>query len=837
MRRIYHTIIIWMVMAPGLQAGDFWWRPEPSEPVGRRPEPPSRPHEELRPPRHEPIMRPIISKQPSPHTGSHSAPGLLSLPSASPGEGRPGLLQREQPSQGKSSETSQVKKYLEQRNGNLQHLLKLFAGDTLETVGHARARGLETVQTLYSEGRVTSLPFSLAADFAASAESGRGVSLMPWMTFMMDGLPFVEQLSGTDAGAQALSQPVLSPQAKTGYDQARADLLSASQELLGILKTIGQTSSAVGQESVSTTAMMEQLQASAQNVIEKRNAFVAMLAAQSPEAQAVAVGDVFDSESAIAEWEKQQQISSSKPVTVFPSYKTFMKDFSFLDVKGSVNRYVGQGPEKFASVQALVTALDKLAFVLDSQNFWLSFIRPDYTKEAIKKVIKAITDEYPGTFVPSKRFVWQYCSQKRIFKPVSFFIPDIAQFLTDARTLTVEQLAQKYGHGPGFIQSLLDNAYAAAYVLQQTNQTGQSAQLTLLIKKIMLLYPTLVPTSVADLMMMQNLSLQLIFNADTAFIKMATEVQRRLSIIRQQQIQDSMTQLTSAVSNVAIQANMQQGQRNLSAAQQGTLKKSLQTVLADLDAVEKELQQVTGDEFGGNYLLPAQAEIATLTDQLVALKQTAIGVGLQLVYDDTFAKQNGRAAQLVEDLKEILSPVSSPSQFSPLWKRFFDESLSPIESLNEWLNGKKPGESSDADDLQRLAIQLATRGALEQENESDFQACIWASNKMATMESKIDCVTALLKVKSTPLFMNSYKITLKALRADLDFLYNSRRVQKCLNVISRRSFLSQKIKALGEEIAMVEKQEQADGVDEQTDTLQRDYEDRLRHAREAEKVS
>ena len=83
-------------------------------------------------------------------------------------------------------------------------------------------------------------------------------------------------------------------------------------------------------------------------------------------------------------------------------------------------------------------------------------------------------------------------------------------------------------------------------------------------------------------------------------------------------------------------------------------------------------------------------------------------------------------------------------------------------------------------------------------------------------------MASLIKIKTTPLFILGYKSALKDLKADLEFLYSSRRVQKCLNVIARRIFLSEEISGLEAQIAQIEKKQRDGDVpkahqDEDTD--------------------
>jgi hypothetical protein len=829
MRLLQYTIIIWMSFAGASEGGSLEGPSfdDPVEPSGSRvrPKPPIRPSYEISfPPHREPVQEPVrnpivdpVGKKPSViYSNPIHVEGLPTVSLLEEG-GIPSTI------------PSSVQAYLTQ-HASLPTVLEsvVLPKGTTQTIAQIRAQYLTAMQESFDKEGIIKVPsVALTSSISSFIQTGVTSPLVQWVLSVTDGISFAEHLAQSPTATNAQrDQFVLSTEKKFAYETAKASLVASAQKILTLVADLHQQYTGLlvmGKRSRDFTLQeMEGLSGTVDAItqvlktsIQQRRTLIASLCAESSLYAQEMLAAVVDQAPGLEAWKAQEKFED-KNTLIFPSYEQFIKEFNgAVDTQVVVQRYIGLGKGQFSSVQALVTALDQIGFILESKNYWLSFVRSQYSKKMVDDVLLQITKMYPDVYIPSKKFILKYCAMHRSFKPVSFFIPNFGEFLIDARTLTIEELAKKYGQRPEFVQSLLNNAYEAMYVLQQTNQNRQASQLNAVIQQILLEYPTLDPSVVAEVITAENVAVRALLNTEIEGIQIASGLRKELVTLQAGQFQKELSQVATQLSNVqTFIGNALSRLESLvtdkatdgiaSVVKNTSLGKTVERILEQLQQAENSLAIV--QKIKGN--IPASSDFAEaryqeVQEQLTSLKQDTMKFAVEAEYEKAKAQQDKLSLGLVEILHEALK-----RELLSYTKNYWTHILGEItNSLEQHISSMTPTSLPEGgDDTEELINELALKSALEKQNEWDYQACIWASNKMGMMESKISCISALLKIKRTALFLAGYKNMLKDLEADFLFLSSSKSVQKCLNVIARRSFLLDKIKILEKEIKALQKE-------------------------------
>ncbi len=812
MRLLHYTIIIWMSCA---RAG------EPFEPIHIDPvEPPSVRHE----PFGEPIkpIHPVEPQKPSMEPIKPIYPRIDPILPIDPVLPKPilphlDIIQSEQPSLvSKSVQTylsqSQVPKALQGVE------LPKGSGATVEQV---RTQYLEKMQKDFDQTGVITLP-TVVLNPSSFIQKGVGPSLVEWMVSLTDGLSFAEHLSQLPTTTEAQKQQFsFSPEKKAMYESAKTALVQSSQTLLEMITSLqkqdffvmGTKRDLTEQEMKGLSDKIDALDALLESSMAQHTRVVTLLCEQSPSYDEAMLSAVIDTAPGVEAWKAQEKISEQSTTVLFPSYETFISGFPATNVKEYVQKFVGSATGQFTSVQALITALDKVSFILESKSFWLSFRNKKYSKATVDTILSSLVKEYPDTYIPSKKFIFNYCKLHRSFKPVSFFIPQFDQFLIDAKTLTIDELAKKYGQGSDSIKSLLNNMYGAVYVLQQTNQDTQARDLTEVVTKILQEHPEMTPAIVAQVVASENMPLRTVFNAELELAKVAVELKNEMVTLQANQFQKSLTSLSTDLSQAQsfISTSFSKAEEFLTdkaadgvtaLIKNSRLGKVLMGVIDRLQSAEASFEIVS--RVKENIAIHSSADneqFEEAFEHLQTLKQDAMSFAVQVEYEKAKAQEDTLMAHLLETLQDALKKELLSYTESYLATTLLGSLESKPLSGESLIEGDGGSSQTDA-----LIDQIVEKSVLEQENEKDYQACIWASNKMGMMESKIASITALLKIKKTPLFLVGYKSALKDIEADFVFLSTSKSVQKCLNVIAKRSFLLQKIKELEAAVKALQKE-------------------------------
>ena len=826
MRLLHYTIIIWMSL---VQAAEF-------EPIhfGSIYEPPLRPHRDPYPEPYREPLKPIHPIEPvkpgkpiiepiDPTGGSHPKPFKpLPKPIHEPpvhggSDAHTGQVELP-PSVPKSVQT-----YLNQ-HGQLPEVLRRvqLPKDVGITVEQVRTQYLEQIQKSFDKKGLITIPSAVLTGADSFIQKGVGPSLVTWMVSLTDGFSFAEHLAQSPTATDAQRQQFLfSAEKKAAYEAAKTVLVQSGQDLLEMVASLhkqytdlfvmgNKIKNFTQQEVKGFSKNIDALNALLESSLERRQALAALVCKESPSYAEGMVSAVIDPGPALEAWNAQEQFSEQNAKLVFSSYDTFMSGFlTAPNVKEYVQTFIGSQAGKFVSVQALITALDKIGFILESKNFWLSFRNQKYSKKVVDTILSSLVKEYPDTYIPSKKFILEYCKLHRTFKSVSFFIPQYEQFLIDAKTLTIDELAKKYGQEPEFIKSLLNNTYEAVYVLQQTNQDKQARDLNEIVRRILLEHPEMNPAMVAQVIASENTPIQTLFGAEGQFARLAMGLRNEIVTLQAGQFQKSLTGLSAELSKVQTFIR-----NSFSRAESFIIDKAADGVTAlvrssrlgkVLTGVLEQLQKATSSfeivsrvkENISIYSSAGSAQYQEAFEQLQSIKQDAMVFAVQVEYEKARAQQDRFSAQLLTILQDAIK--RELLSYTP---DYFTNVLFEITTSlkSEPLADEHSMDADGGTQTDTLISKIADTSVLERENEKDYQACIWASNKMGMMESKIMSISALLKIKKTPLFLAGYKSALKDLEADFLFLATSKSVQKCLNVIAERSFLSKKLTDLEKDV-------------------------------------
>ena len=682
------------------------------------------------------------------------------------------------------------------------------------TVEQIRTRYLERMQERFDQQGVITIPkVVLTGD--SFIEKGVSPSLVEWMVSITDGLSFAEHLSQSPTVSEAQKQQFsFSPEKKAAYETAKTALVQSGQDLLEMITSLHEQYQQLSgfakrdlteQEMTGLSDQVDQVKALLEASIKQREALVTLLCEKSSSYTEAMLSVVIDSDAGLEAWKVQEHFAEqSLPVSA--SYEIFISGFLHAkNIKEYVQRFIGSEEGQFASVQALVKALDKIGFILEAKNFWLSFRNKKYSKKTIDTILSSLLKEYPDAYIPSKKSILQYCKLHREFKSVGFFIPHYDQFLIDAKTLTIDELAEKYGQQPEFIKSLLNNAYEAVYVLQQTGQDTQARDLTEILRRIILEHPEMTPDIVAKVLASENVPTRAVFDAQVGLSKLAMELKNEIVALQAGQLQKSLTGFSTELSRaqVFVRNSFSRAESFLTdkaadavtaAAKNSRLGKVLTSVLEELKRAENSFAMVMRVKENSS-ITPSgvSAQYREAFEKLQSLKQDAMSFAVQVEYEKAKAQQDRVSAQLLTILQDALK--RELLSYTP---HYFNSALFEMTTSlkSEPLSDESPMDADGGSKMDTLIGEIVDKSVLEEENEKDYQACIWAANKMGMMESKIKNISALLEMKKTLLFLEGYKKALKALKADFLFLTTSKSVQKCLNVIAGRSFLSRKLKDL-----------------------------------------
>ena len=829
MRLLQYTIIIWMGCAhPGEPLKPAIVEPiHPTiDPIHVIPKP--YPIDPIRLPVIEPI-HPIgepIHTDPILHEGPIKKPTIYpdpihgtGLPSVDPTGGFHGTSDPQLPHEPPVSQL--VKTYLSQHGQFPEALQNVDLPKTFDaTVKQIRVQYLEQMLNDFDPKQLITMP-KIVMSTGSFIEKGVGPSLIEWVVSITDGLSFAEHLSQLPTATKAQKQQflfLLSPEKKLAYETAKTGLVDSAQKILKIIASLHEQDQQLffmgkrsSKEMVGLSAQIDQVQLVLESSMAQRRALVTFLSKESPLYDEAMLAAVIDPAPGLEAWKGQEQISKQSATVLFPSYEAFMNGYlTTTNVKEYVQTCMEKG--QFPSVQALVTVLDKIGFILESKNFWLSFRNKKYSKKTIDTILDSLLKEYPEAYIPSKKYILRYCKLHRIFKPVSFFIPQYEQFLIDTKTLTIDELARKYGQEPEFIKSLLNNTYEAVYVLQQTNQNKQAGALNEVVKRILLEYPEMTPEVVAQVIASEEMPIRTVFDAEARLTQMAMELKNELVALQTRQFQTKLASVSSDLTRAEtfVSQSLLRAQLALTSVAADTVSSSVKGARLDkvLTEVLKELQQAESSfnavSASKKSLSPTvTAQYQDVSDQLTVLKQDAMQFGLQVEYERVKAQQNKLSSRLLDILQAALKEELLSSSQTSVTNALLDI-MTSLKS--DSLTTESPTEGDGgSNEISTLIDQIVEKSvSSEQENEKDYQACIWASNKMGMMENKIMYITTLLKIKKTPLFLAGYKSALKDLDADFVFLSTSKSVEKCFNVIAERSFLAQKLKDLEGEIKDLE---------------------------------
>ncbi len=834
MRLLHYTIIIWMGLLHSGEPDTIHFEPI-DEPSVVRHKPPFRPIEPIKPIRPRPVepVKPIhpIDPIPLPHLDP-VLPKLLPHPDPIGVAGLP--VESSPVRKGPSdlpplvSVTRSVQTYLSQHSQLPEALsgIELPHG-TGRTVEQIRVQYLERMQKSFDQQGLIIIPKVVLTGASSFIQKGIGPSLVEWMVAITDGLSFAEHLSQLPTATETQRQQFsFSPEKKLMYESAKTALVQSAQNLLDMVASLhkqyadlfvmGKKVRDFTEEEVKGFSdTIDAIKALLKSSMEQREALVTLLCEKSASYTEALLSAVIDSDAGLQAWKVQEKVAEQNVTVVFASYEIFMSGFlTATNSKEYVQRFIGTEKGQFPSVQALVTALDKIGFILEAKNFWLSFRYQKYSKKTVDTILSSLLKEYPDVYIPSKKFILQYCKLHRVFKPVSFFIPHYDQFLVDAKTLTIDELAKKYGQQPEFIKSLLNNTYEALYVLQQTNQDKQARDLTEIVRRILLEHPEMTPDMIAQVVASENVPIRTVFDVQVGLSKVAIELKNEIVALQTGQFQKSLTGFSAQLSRAQtfVMDSFSRAQSFLTDkaadavtafAKNSRLGKVLAGVLEQLERAENSFAIVA--QVKENITINSSAistQYQEAFEQLQSLKQDAMVFAVQVEYEKAKAQQDKFSVQLLTTLQDAIKKELLSYTKNYLINALFEITTSlKSEPLSD--------ESLDADGgskMDALIGQIVDKSVLEQENEKDYQACIWASNKMGMMESKIKFISTLLKIKKTPLFLAGYKTALKDIDADFLFLSTSKSVQKCLNVIAKRSFLLQKIKDLEKEVKALQEE-------------------------------
>lgn len=688
-----------------------------------------------------------------------------------------------------------------------------FSDFPLKTLADVRTNYLVTLEADYKSGSLVDVPLILSNGVVAPLSNGQTLTLVRWMIFLTDGLSFAEQLSQAPGATEAQRQQfAFSPDQQSFYESSRNQLITASQNFLtmvqntygvygGLFTADGGIKGVLSQGDIAALPdTIEALDALAEDIVQQRENLLRFLQETSPLANdaflETVVVIVDDSQAAINAWAQQEGLFAQDVKSNFPSFGAFMNDFSLITAKQIVTKYVGLG-KSFSSVQDLITALDKIQFILEKKGDFAG-----YSSTQVASILSFLLGAYPGTFLPSQRFILSYRAKNGLLRPITDFISNYSQFVIDAQTFTVDALAKKYGQGPDFTKSLLTKVYQAAYVLRATGQTAQLFQLEEIMREIALLYPDLIPSMLDSLDIVQSLSIQTLLNSQSGLLRMMEELRSQLVDVQSNQLAANLAGFSIDFSHA--QDMFQAAQTSTEAifstlATIGFLEKpaidqALSGVVNQLKKAKDALAIIVAIQeksSGQIYDSGINERYKMLAEKIAAARQDLLNFGLDTERRVAEARVNLAGNALLNAIKENFGIGFPPK--GPEWLNFF--------------SSEEPTTSDAAvfDEVDALIDDLIT-GAAERENESDFKACIWASNKVGVMESRLNCILLLIKVKHTQLFLDGYKDVLRNIKADLE-VFSTRKVMKCYNIASERYAVSQKIQEVEIEIANVEKEE------------------------------
>jgi len=809
--------------------------------------------------RHEPHIRPIEPIRPIPPRGEQIKPIHPvdpihpTLPHDRPVIPRP-IGQQKDPFQGewsgsiipkRPSDVSlpkpvlpSVQRYLSQHDQGLEALSAIeLPESTMKMVQEVRVQYLEQMQNNFDQKGLIVIPNPVFTDVSSFLQNGVGPSLVEWMVSITDGFSFAEHLSQLPTATEAQRQQFLfSPEKKIAYEAGKTALVESGKDLLTMIASLhqqlypdsnmffmqsnrlgGLTEELIGSLSDSIDTIEELLKKS----IDQREALVGLLCEKSSFYTEAMLSAVIDSDVGLNAWKIEEKISNQSAKVVFFSYDAFMRGFfSASNINDYVQQFIGTKKGQFASVQALIAALDKIGFILDSKKIWL-FNYQKFSKKMVDKILSALLKEYPGTYIPSKKFILQYCKKNRLFKSISFFIPHYDQFLIDAKTLSIDELARKYGKSTDFLRSLLNNACEAVYVLEQTNKYKEAACVNDIIRKIFLEHPEITSDVVAQVIASENVQTQALFDAQSETLNIIVGLKNEIVALQVGQFQKSLTNFSAEISraqvfitdsfsevksffiNTAFDVISTQAIESRLGRVMKNVLEHLQQVVTVFEKISKVRESIS--------LASSKESIQyqEAFEALESLKKDTMNFAVEVEYEKTKVQQDKFGAQLLASfqraIKQELLPYSENYLNKPL--------LDIINSLKSEPFANVDAATSDQEAVDTLIDDIADNSVLYKENEKDYQACIWASNEMAIMESKIRLMSSLLKVKKTQVFLTACKNALKDMKASFSFLSNSEKVRKCLNVIAEKSFLSQKIKDLEKQIDILQKQ-----IDDQQDS-------------------
>ncbi len=831
MRLLQYTIIIWIGCVRAGEQEPIHFEPYEPPPMGRH-NPSIGPSEPLRP--SHPIIEPL--KPIHPIEPIHGDPILvdpmfprLHYRNSSQVVGVQGSVVDKGPSGVLPVPVSvprSVQTYLSQHSQISESLSGIELPQGVgRTVQQIRAQYLEQIQKSFDQEGLITIPKVVLNSGSSFIQKGINPSLVEWMVAITDGPSFAEYLSQLPTASDAQREQFLfSPEKKEIYSNARAAVLRSAQALFDMVTSLHQHYAdffVVGQgvirefteqEAEELSSAIDKLNDLLEASVEQHHHMITLLSEQSPLFTEAMISSVVDKDHVLAVWKMNERIvKQSNPQEFFASYEAFLNGFQYAtNIKKYIQRFIGPEDGQFISVQALVAALDKIGFILEEKSSLLPFRHQVYSKGAIDRILSSLVKEYSDVFIPSKKFVFQYGTAHHLFKPISFFIPNYDQFLIDAKVLTIEELAKKYGQESDSIKNLLNNVYEAMYVLQQTNQNKQAGELGGIVNKIMMEYPDIVPDLVTKLVSSEGIPVQTLFDAQVGLEKMSEELKNELVLLQTKQFKKSLTYVSAAINRAQefIQQSLSKAESfltdkitdragtalkesSLGVMVNGVLKK-----LQDTESMVVVLTRVKEDMLKRSSALSGQYQ--EVLDQLNAFKEKTMSFAVRVEYGKAKAQQDRKGIRFMDTFQNTIK-----NELLSYTQNYFTNVL--FENLSPEGDGSMEGDGG-GNQTDNSITQLAMKSALEKQNESDYEACIWASNKMGMMESKITSILTFLKIKKTPLLLAGYKNALKDLEADFLFLSSSQSIQKCLNVIANRSFLLQKIQLLKTEIKALQKE-------------------------------